>query len=55
VREVMKVIGAGRGIEIVPGLERSAQIDASQPKRVALRFTPVQFVSWDHGKLGEKY
>jgi nitroimidazol reductase NimA-like FMN-containing flavoprotein (pyridoxamine 5'-phosphate oxidase superfamily) len=55
VREVMKVIRADRGITITPGSERAGQIDASKSKRVALRFTPFQFVSWDHAKLGAKY
>jgi nitroimidazol reductase NimA-like FMN-containing flavoprotein (pyridoxamine 5'-phosphate oxidase superfamily) len=33
----------------------SEQVRASMAKRVALRFTPVRVVSWDHGKLGGVY
>ena len=31
------------------------QVRASMAKRVALRFTPLRVVSWDHGKLGGVY
>lgn len=33
----------------------AAQARASLPKRVAIRFTPLRVVSWDHAKLGETY
>lgn len=33
----------------------SEQVRASLAKRVALRFTPVGSVTWDHGKLGGVY
>ena len=33
----------------------SEQVRASVAKRVVLRFTPTQVVSWDHAKLGGKY
>lgn len=33
----------------------SEQVRASMAKRVVLRFTPFQVVSWDHGKLGGVY
>ena len=35
--------------------EMSDQVRASIAKRVLLRFTPFQVVSWDHGKLGDFY
>lgn len=31
------------------------QIAASYAKRVVLRLTPFRYISWDHGKLGDKY
>lgn len=35
--------------------EMSEQARASYAKRVVLRFTPFQTISWDHSKLGGKY
>jgi len=38
------------------GPEVRAMVEAQAPKRVALRFVPVEPpVSWDHGKLGGAY
>lgn len=34
---------------------RDDQVRASMSKRVALRFTPYRYASWDHEKLGEFY
>ena len=33
----------------------SEQVRASMAKRVAVRFTPFRFVSWDHAKLASFY
>jgi len=33
----------------------SAQVQASILKRVAIRFKPFRFVTWDHGKLPDVY
>ena len=36
-----------------PAIER--QISESFAKRVIVRFTPFNYVSWDHSKLGGHY
>ncbi len=35
--------------------DRGPQLAATFAKRVILRFTPFEYVSWDHAKLGGRY
>jgi len=43
------------GYSEVTSEEAQAQIRASVPKRVVIRFKPTKYVSWDHTKLRGRY
>jgi nitroimidazol reductase NimA-like FMN-containing flavoprotein (pyridoxamine 5'-phosphate oxidase superfamily) len=55
VRALMAVMRAGHPLGAIMGAEAAAQVEASIPKRVVLRFTPYRLISWDHAKLGDRY
>lgn len=51
----MRKIRAGQEMSGSLSESMSDQVRASIAKRVALRFTPFRYVSWDHTKLGGFY
>jgi nitroimidazol reductase NimA-like FMN-containing flavoprotein (pyridoxamine 5'-phosphate oxidase superfamily) len=55
VGRVMRMVRASTDLAASMSAEMSAQARASVLKRVAIRFTPFRFVTWDHGKLPGVY
>lgn len=55
VAEAMGAIRGGSSLSKDLSSEMSEQARASFAKRVVLRFTPFQTISWDHAKLGGRY
>jgi nitroimidazol reductase NimA-like FMN-containing flavoprotein (pyridoxamine 5'-phosphate oxidase superfamily) len=55
VAEAMGLIQGGSSLSKDFSGEMSEQARASYAKRVVMRFTPFQTISWDHTKLGGKY
>ncbi len=51
----MAQVQASTGMQASLSAPMSEQVRASMAKRVALRFTSLRVVSWDHGKLGGVY
>jgi nitroimidazol reductase NimA-like FMN-containing flavoprotein (pyridoxamine 5'-phosphate oxidase superfamily) len=55
VRQAMSLVRASNDLAASMSEGMSAQVKASSLKRVAIRFKPFRFVSWDHGKLPGVY
>jgi len=55
IRQGMSLMRADSALTAGMSAAMDEQIRESLAKRVLLRFTPFRFVSWDHGKLGDKY
>jgi nitroimidazol reductase NimA-like FMN-containing flavoprotein (pyridoxamine 5'-phosphate oxidase superfamily) len=55
VGKVMRLIRPGDDLAASMSEPMSAQVRASIGKRVAIRFKPLRFVTWDHGKLPGVY
>ena len=55
VARVMRLVRASDDLAASMSPAMSAQVRASLAKRVALRFKPFRFVTWDHGKLPGVY
>jgi hypothetical protein len=55
VGKVMRQVRAGTDLAASMSAEMSAQVRASIAKRVAIRFKPFRYVTWDHGKLPGVY
>ena len=55
VARVMRLVRASDDLAASMSPAMSAQVRASLVKRVALRFKPFRFVTWDHGKLPGVY
>jgi hypothetical protein len=55
VAQAMAIIQGSTSLSKDFSSEMSEQARASYAKRVVLRFTPFQTISWDHSKLGGKY
>jgi nitroimidazol reductase NimA-like FMN-containing flavoprotein (pyridoxamine 5'-phosphate oxidase superfamily) len=55
VGRVMRLIRPSDELAASMSPEMSAQVRASVAKRVAIRFKPFRFVTWDHGKLPGLY
>ncbi len=55
VRALMSVMRGGEPLTATMSEQAAAQVEASIPKRVILRFTPYRMISWDHAKLGDRY
>ncbi|MDE8653808.1 pyridoxamine 5'-phosphate oxidase family protein [Novosphingobium album (ex Liu et al. 2023)] len=51
VAHLMRLIRANESLAASIGDAMTAQVRASIAKRVAIRFTPFRYVSWDHAKL----
>ena len=50
VKRIFRAI-AKKGIPDVPDPSGGNSLDGAAVKRVALKFTPEHYISWDHGKL----
>jgi nitroimidazol reductase NimA-like FMN-containing flavoprotein (pyridoxamine 5'-phosphate oxidase superfamily) len=55
VGKVMRLVRPSDDLAASMSTEMSAQVRASITKRVAIRFRPFRFVTWDHGKLPDVY
>ena len=55
VGKLMRLVRASKDLAASMSAEMSAQVRASVAKRVAIRFKPFRFVTWDHGKLPGVY
>ena len=53
--KVMRLVRPSDDLTASMSAEMSAQVRASALKRVAIRFKPFRFVTWDHGKLPGVY
>ncbi len=56
VRTTMLRVGRKRvenKVEHEPVLQSA--VEATAAKRVAIKFTPIRYISWDHAKLGGEY
>lgn len=52
---LVAVNGRGRDLTVEQQRRLRESLGAGADKRVALKFKPERFVSWDHGKLGGRY
>ena len=55
IASLMKLINASDDMAASISASMSDQVRGSITKRVAVRFTPFRYVSWDHGKLDGFY
>jgi nitroimidazol reductase NimA-like FMN-containing flavoprotein (pyridoxamine 5'-phosphate oxidase superfamily) len=55
VAKVMHLVRPSDDLAASMSMQMSAQVRASLTKRVAIRFKPFRFVTWDHGKLPGVY
>jgi nitroimidazol reductase NimA-like FMN-containing flavoprotein (pyridoxamine 5'-phosphate oxidase superfamily) len=55
VARVMRLVRPSDDLAASMSAAMSAQVRASVAKRVALRFKPFRWVTWDHSKLPEVY
>jgi nitroimidazol reductase NimA-like FMN-containing flavoprotein (pyridoxamine 5'-phosphate oxidase superfamily) len=55
VGQVMRLVRASVELAASMSAAMSAQVKASATKRVAIRFKPYRFVTWDHSKLPGVY
>jgi hypothetical protein len=55
IRQLMRMLSASDELSSSMSDSMRTQVQDSISKRVVVRLKPYRFVSWDHGKLADKY